>query len=98
MKDLPLKSVPSLIDRNFLPIRAKPQTNEGVQKNNEQELDQDASIVSVPKSKTRAASSADAGAVLQSFLSEIGKGTDVVSAHSGLDASRVFDLLNDNED
>ena len=101
MKNLPLSSTPVSLERTLLPLSAQPlqqsiaqevATLKGVSK------DFEASVVNLPRTKAKSSAVEDAESVLGSFLGEIRNQTDIISAHGGLDASRVFDLLNDDDD
>lgn len=98
MKDLPIKPLQTAVSRTLLPQTANSvAASDLAEPIAEIAKSADASIINVPRTKALAPAS-DAGAVLESFLTEIHNQKDIVSAHGGLDASRVFDLLSDSED
>lgn len=99
MKNLPLSSLPVGLDRTLLPqsMQSKqlgvPESSKSVAVE-----DLDASVVTLPKARAKSSAVDNADSVLGSFLDGIRNQSDVVSAHGGLEASRVFDLLSGDDD
>ena len=99
MKNLPLSSLSIGLERTLLPQSVQsqpPALQEGSNLNSKEDLD--ASIVSLPRTKAKSVAADNADSVLGSFLNGLRNQSDVVSAHGGLDASRVFDLLSGDDE
>jgi hypothetical protein len=95
MKDLPLRPLQEHTDRNFLPPLVPSVDPKGVEAFPMAGQPTDASILSLPRKKALTPLTDDVGTALNSFLTEVSKNKDASGAHSGLDATRVFNLLND---
>ena len=97
MKDLPLSPIQKFVERTLLPLNGNQAISPGPEKSLEAVQNVDASVVNVPRTKSKEPTADDAGAVLESFLKQVQQEKDVVAAHGGLEASRVHDLLNDSD-
>lgn len=97
MKNLPLDPKQISIERNLLPVPGKQASAIELEKIADIAKSADASIVSLPRTKAIGPQASDANAVLNSFLLSAKDEKELLAAHAGIDASRVFDLLSDDE-
>ena len=69
-----------------------------VEKSESTAVNNEAASISVPRTQAKNAATSDPAGPLNSLLQGLRKGGDVSAAHGGLDASRVFGLLDDDDE